>query len=103
MHSPITISPGGNVTNFEDMSDDEIKAHVAERLHRRCNSQIRKLERELKAARAVVEAARAWVKVAEGQPKSVDEAYDWGNHCMDAATAAKTAIAAYDAATGAKK
>jgi hypothetical protein len=26
------MRPGGNVTIFEDMSDDEIKAHVAERL-----------------------------------------------------------------------
>jgi hypothetical protein len=58
---------------------------------------------ELEAARTVVEAARAWVTAAENRPKSIDDAHNWINSCMDAGTTTKEAIAAYDATTGAKK
>lgn len=51
----------------------------------------------LPALLKVAEAARHWIRVAETEPTNVDEAYQWGNACMDAAKETKEALAVLDA------
>lgn len=41
----------------------------------------------------VAKAAEAWIKVAEFEPETLDEAHDWGVACMDAAAETKLAFA----------
>jgi len=53
------------------------------------------LERKRKLE-ALAEAAASWVHAAKSEPKCVEEAYSWGNECMDAADATVKALAALE-------